>query len=163
MLGHPSYAISVTMATFMISSGIGAMLSGGLSERRGKGVLLTVAAFLVLATVALQMYLPQIANYALGQDFSMRVMVTVAVLSPMAFAMGMCFPIGLRVLRERNESLVPWAYAVNGSASVLGSVIAIFLAMALGFAAVQWVSAVFYVLAAIAMGRMLAGSSSQTA
>ena len=57
-------------------------------------------------------------------------------------------PMGIRVLNLGRHSLIPWAYGVNGAASVLGSVLAIVLAMGLGFSKVQWVSASLYALAA---------------
>jgi hypothetical protein len=60
--------------------------------------------------------------------------------------LGRLFPLGLRRLGQ-NE--VPWAWALNGSASVLGSIVAVLLAMKVGFSAVLWLSLGLYTLAAV--------------
>jgi hypothetical protein len=62
-----------------------------------------------------------------------RVAVTIGVLAPIGFALGMPFPLQLRALSEERAALVPWAWAVNGFASVVGSVLAVAIAMNAGF------------------------------
>ena len=54
--------------------------------------------------------------------------IALAVIGPLAFMMGMPMPSGLRILAAQGEDLVPWAWGVNGVASVLGSVLAVVLA-----------------------------------
>lgn len=154
-LGHPMYAVTVVMATFLIASGLGSLFSGRFKVRSAAKLLFTVAVLLVAATIALEVYLPKLNAWLLPQDFWLRCVVTVALLFPMAFLMGMCFPTGIRVLAEGRSRLIPWAYGVNGGASVLGSVITVALAMSLGFAKVQWISTALYVVAAVLMVRML--------
>lgn len=155
ILGHPSYSVTVVMATFLIGSGLGSLFSGIFRIRAASKLLFTVAVLLVLAAIAFERYLPVLAEWLLPQSFSMRCLVTVGSLLPIAFLMGICFPTGIRVLAEGRERLIPWAYGVNGGASVLGSVVTVALAMSIGFAKVQWVSAFLYVIAAVLMVRML--------
>jgi hypothetical protein len=57
---------------------------------------------------------------------------TLALLLVPAFLMGMPFPAGIRRLGRKQQSMVPWAWAVNAAAGVLGSVLAIFLAIHFG-------------------------------
>jgi hypothetical protein len=68
----------------------------------------------------------------------------------------MCFPLGIRIVARMNHALIPWAYGVNGGATVLGSVAVVCLAMALGFDGVQWIAAGLYVLSALFMGSLAA-------
>ena len=49
--------------------------------------------------------------------------------------MGMPFPLKVRSLESADGILVPWAWVVNGLASVAGSVLAIGLTMGSGSAA----------------------------
>ena len=66
--------------------------------------------------------------------------------------MGFAFPIGLTLLStEHRGGLVPWAYALNGGASVLGANLAIVIAMAGGFTVALSCAAVFYLGAALAL------------
>lgn len=155
ILGHPSYSVTVVMATFLIGSGLGSLVSGIFKVRSATKLLFVVALLLATAAVGFDRYLPALAEWLLPQSFSMRCLVSVGTLLPVAFLMGMCFPMGIRVLAEGRDRLIPWAYGVNGGASVLGSVLTVALAMSIGFAKVQWVSAGLYILAALLMVRML--------
>jgi hypothetical protein len=56
-------------------------------------------------------------------------------------------PTGIRLLKARSPDLIPWAWGVNGAASVLGSVGAIALAMVTGFDQALLVAAGLYLVA----------------
>jgi len=43
--------------------------------------------------------------------------------------------------------LIPWAWAINGCASVLAPLLAVMVAMALGFKAVLWIGGAAYLAA----------------
>jgi hypothetical protein len=73
-----------------------------------------------------------------------RVVVTVLLLAPLGLALGMPMPTGIRILTRRAPELTPWAWGVNGAASVLGSVGAIALAMVWGFDQALLVAAGLY-------------------
>jgi hypothetical protein len=68
----------------------------------------------------------------------------VAGLLPLAFCMGLFFPLGMLRFGDANK---PWFWAVNGAAGVLASVFAVALSMEMGFSGVLWVAASVYVLA----------------
>jgi len=61
-------------------------------------------------------------------------------LVPLGFAMGMPFPTGLRAFSSNpsvpgqtaNENAVEWAWAMNAASSVLGSVLAMVMAIQFG-------------------------------
>jgi hypothetical protein len=63
---------------------------------------------------------------------------------------------GLRVLDQRGPDLVPWAWGVNGVASVIGSILAILLAETIGFTAVLLIAGSLYVLAFLLRPRIAA-------
>lgn len=157
ILGHPSYAISVTMATFLIASAAGSLVSGRCRLQSATRLLAAVAVLLVLFSLLLQLFLPAAASFLLRQSFGVCMLATIALLAPMAFLMGMCFPTGIRMLGDTRKALIPWAYGVNGAASVLGSVLAVCFAMLLGFTNVQWIAVSLYCLAAWLMRRMALG------
>jgi hypothetical protein len=66
----------------------------------------------------------------------------------LAFFMGMPFPLGLRRLSARAAGFVPWAWGINGFASVVSAVLATLLAIEFGFNVVIVLALVLYVLAA---------------
>jgi hypothetical protein len=45
----------------------------------------------------------------------------------------MAYPVGIRILREHDESLIPWAWGLNGATSVVASVSAVFVGAQAGF------------------------------
>jgi hypothetical protein len=74
----------------------------------------------------------------------------VALIAPLAFAMGLPFPLVLARLREVAPALVPWAWGVNGCASVVAAALAGLLAMGLGGGTLMLLGVLAYLLAAVA-------------
>ena len=72
-----------------------------------------------------------------------RALVAAVMLAPLAFCMGLPLPLALRDL---EEPLVPWAWGINGCASVVSAALATLLAVDLGFSAVLWIALALYVL-----------------
>lgn len=118
---------------------------------------------LLLITAALVLYvaiLPSLLNRLVGLPFAAKLVVCAAVLVPLGLAMGMPFPTGLRALAgspvpefpgpggsETGGNLVEWAWAMNAASSVLGSVIAIIIAIQFGLNVTLACGAAAYLLA----------------
>ena len=79
-----------------------------------------------------------------------RAVLAVALIAPLAFAMGLPFPLVLARLRTAAPALVPWAWGVNGCASVMAAVLAGLLAMGLGARSLMLLGVLAYLLAAVA-------------
>jgi hypothetical protein len=77
-------------------------------------------------------------------------------LIPLGFAMGMPFPSGLRMLCESrsDDNLVEWAWAINAASSVLGSVLAMTVAIQFGLLVTLEGAAFAYVLALLLLPRL---------
>jgi hypothetical protein len=85
-----------------------------------------------------------------GLDATTRAVLAVALVAPLAFAMGLPFPLVLARLRRAAPALVPWAWGVNGCASVVAAVLAGLLAMGLGGRGLMLLGVLAYLLAAVA-------------
>jgi hypothetical protein len=110
-------------------------------ERSPRLVFGALAAAIVLAAVVL----PALMRAALGLADAMRVLVTVLMLSPVGFLMGIPLPSGLdRLQSARAEPLIGWAWAANGCASVIGPVLATLVALDVGLGAVMVIGAALY-------------------
>ncbi len=77
-------------------------------------------------------------------------------LAPLCFFMGIPFPSGLQLLSDRRSELVPWAWGLNGAASVLGATLATLLAVHFGFRVVVLASFAMYGSAALTVRRLAA-------
>src|SRR4029077_19928575 len=124
-LGHPTYALTVVVFLLLLSSGAGSVAARS-SITSGNRVLplLGLISALMLINVIL---LPWLLSAAVGLQFSIKLLVSALVLAPLGFLMGMPFPTGLRLVRT-----VEWAWALNAAASVLGSVMAMIIAIHFG-------------------------------
>ena len=80
--------------------------------------------------------LPGLLDRFVGVAFPFKVLISGVLLVPLGLAMGMPFPTGLRTLaipKERSaEHSIEWAWAMNAASSVLGSVLAIVIAIEFG-------------------------------
>jgi hypothetical protein len=84
-----------------------------------------------------------------GWPLPARIALTLGMIAPLAFCMGLPFPLGLSRLAEQAPDLVPWAWGVNGCASVVSAVLATLLAIHLGFAVVILLAVLLYGMASL--------------
>jgi hypothetical protein len=89
----------------------------------------------------------------LSLDAPYRAGISAVLIAPLGIFMGMPFPLGLKRLARENPGLIPWAWGVNGCASVMGSVLALVLAQAIGFKATLLLCLFIYGLAVPISGR----------
>jgi hypothetical protein len=143
-LGHPTYALTVVVFLLLLASGAGSVatqrkrwLSGSYPFARIPG---WIAGLIVLYVFLLPLVLPA----AVGLPFLAKLLVSAVILAPLGFLMGMPFPSGLRMV-----DTVEWAWALNAAASVLGSVMAMVIAIHFGLTVTLVIAAVAYLLAAM--------------
>jgi hypothetical protein len=144
-LGFPTYALSVVLFALLIFTGLGSLLSARWRDPR-RGVLISLS--LAAALIALSSYLLQpLLAHLITIPFAARVAVTVALIAPVGLTLGTAMPIGLRRLGALHPSGVPWAWGVNGIASVLAAAFGVFIAINWGFAVTTLVALAFYLVA----------------
>jgi hypothetical protein len=144
LLGHPVYAVAVVLTAFLVCSGIGSAISDRLALARAW---LPPSA----AAVALAIYAATLLGFShglQGAPLLVRGLVAIAVLAPVAFVMGMPFPLGLRALAGQEHAAVGWAWAANGFASVVAAPLAALIALEAGSPFLFVTAGVAYALAA---------------
>ena len=164
-LGHPTTAITLALATLLISGGVGSGLAGRYYSAKGRvkedgfsgqgqartaytipvGPLLAVILFIALWLLVW----PFLQKQFMGARPFFRIGLVVAALLPLGLAMGMPFPLGLRAAAEWGRGQVPLAWSVNGVMSVVGSISAVTLAILLGYTSVLLAGGTAYALAGI--------------
>ncbi len=145
-LDHPVYAVSAVLFSILVFSGIGSFISKSYVKSK---ILFKIIAALAIVLVITIITLPYITNLFLGNSLILRGIITLTILCPIAILMGMPFPIGMRMLGENEKDIIPWAWCVNGAASVLSSILAIILALSIGFNAVLFLAALTYLTAGV--------------
>ncbi|MFB0516050.1 MAG: hypothetical protein ACETWG_05535 [Candidatus Neomarinimicrobiota bacterium] len=153
VLGDPVYATAAVITALLVFAGVGSMLSGRLTPSVGMLIPCAVAA-IILLLVILFVGVSLLAPGWAALDKGGRLVLVVAALAPLALAMGIFFPTGVRWLdAARAEHLIPWAWGVNGFASVITTPLATIAALNLGFSAVVMLGAGCYLLAAAVVFR----------
>ena len=148
LLGHPSYALSVVLAVLLFASGVGSWCSANVVARLGGPRFVAYAlCALVLAQVLL---LPHPADLV-AWPFVLRVALVVALVGSAGFLMGMFLPTGLDRLKTRAPSFVPWAWGLNGIASVLAPVLSVGLAIGYGNTLLLVIALPLYLLAGVCL------------
>ena len=156
LLGHATYAFAAVVLSLLLFSGLGSLLArAAWLPRRAAWVLLVLLALLTpLVTVRL-------ADAALGWPPWVRAGVAVIGLAPLGVLMGLPFPRGVAWLEDRAPRLIPWAWAVNGAASVVASVLAAILALSSGFTVVLLLGAGCYAAAGVVLSWSERGAPQQ--
>jgi hypothetical protein len=144
-LGNATYALAAVLASLLAGSGAGSLLSQRHAKLRSPLTLAVIALLIILYGLLLPMA-PAILTTLTP---AVRFAVVFIALLPLGLPMGVPFPVGMRLLGERDPSLIPWAWVINGSFSVLAPVMALMLALATGFGTVAYLAAGAYFLAFI--------------
>jgi hypothetical protein len=145
-LGHPTYALTVVIFLLLLSSGAGSLSSRRWLTNTARGWIP-----LVILVMAIDLYtwgLTSLLTSLIGLPFFVKLVVSAVVLVPLGFAMGMPFPTGLRAIANTaavelpaselgepansDDNAVEWAWAMNAASSVLGSVLAMVIAIHFG-------------------------------
>ncbi|MGD0254939.1 MAG: hypothetical protein ABSB99_05215 [Acidimicrobiales bacterium] len=148
-LGYPTYALTVTLMSLLVFTGLGALLSQVVVNRR-RAIPRLLAAVAALCLFYL-LGLTPLTNALFDLPLVGRIIIAFAVLAPLGICLGMFMPIGLGEIAQRGSfprEYVAWGWAVNGFASVVGSVLATILSMSFGFDFVLLMGLAAYLVAA---------------
>lgn len=146
-LGHPTYAAACVLSGFLVFAGLGS----GFSQRwqlSEKKLLLLILVLISVGTLLI-VTLPWFLHKTLALPWTLKVILSWMSIAPLAFLMGMPFPMGLSFLRQTQSGAIPWAWGINGYASVLSAPLATLLALHLGFRWVWIFALLLYLVAGI--------------
>ncbi len=162
-LGHPTYALTVVVFLMLLASGAGSLTST--KWLRDSARVWLPLTLIVLALLLYVGVLPVILERLVGAAFAAKLVISAVLLVPLGFAMGMPFPTGLRTLAamvgedhgpptSSNSNSIEWAWAMNAASSVLGSVLAIVIAIQFGLNVTLTCGAAAYLLALLLRGTL---------
>ncbi len=153
-LHHPLYAVAVVLSGFLLFAGMGSAWSRRqvLAGRHRRGVILAVVG-IVLLSIGYIAALGPLFDLMLALPVAIKILISIVLIAPLAFCMGMPFPLALASLGESAPAIIPWAWGVNGCASVLSAVLATLLAIHFGFTIVVLLASLLYGVAVAAFPR----------
>ena len=143
-LAHPLYAVAVVLCAFLVFAAAGSWLAGNWQAANKVNIAVIAMGVLTLLYLAI---LPGLFQALIHLPDAAKIIISVALIAPLAMCMGVPFPTAMARLGGAAEETIPWAWAINGFASVVGAVLATLLAIHLGFAAVILLAVLIYGLA----------------
>jgi len=157
LMGHPTYGITVVVFSLLVGSGLGSRWSGRIQSVHRAGVVVPLLLAVSLSMICL-FVLPGILQGTQPLSRLARGLISVAVIFPMGFVMGIPFPSGVRAANEREGDVLPWLWSANAAGSVMGSVLAIVLALQFGIPWAGALGGLCYLFAALAGYQAMKGS-----
>ena len=149
-LGHPIHSLRVVLFALLLSSAVGSLLSGRAKQPKSLLKVLIGAGLGVATLMVIYAYgLGPIFYGGIGWPLSARVVVAGLLVALPGLLMGMMLPTAVRLLSGRHTKIIPWAWGLNGAASVLGSVLSMLVAIHLGFTLTLLAGGAVYVLAVL--------------
>ena len=147
-LSHPLYSVAVVLSSFLVFAGLGSAASTSFVARATRHPVAVAVTAIAAIAIGYLFLLPAVFERFMGSPDIVRVVLSALLIAPLAFFMGMPFPLGLTRVAALATDFLPWAWGINGFASVVSAVLAIVLAIELGFSAVIIVAVGCYGLAA---------------
>jgi hypothetical protein len=149
-LGYPTYSLTVVLSALLVSSGVGSLASQRLISRAEKSLMWSLAGLLGLGALYL-LFGGAVFEGFLGYALWVRIVVAAGMIAPLGFVMGTFFPTGIRVVNEVAPQFVPWAWGINACTSVVAAVLAVMLAMSVGFRMVGAYALAMYVIGVVGL------------
>jgi hypothetical protein len=151
-LGHPVYSLSVVLSSLLVFAGMGSLCTVKFRQDYAKKLVIVLGGLVALVLVY-SFLLTRLSYIFLGWSLTSRFAISILLLAPLGFLMGMPFPIGIRIADNVDPKLVPWSWGVNGCLSVVSSVLSVIIALSFGFSLVLKCAAIVYLVAMLAIQR----------
>jgi len=147
-LGKPIYGLSVGLGAFLLSSSLGSTFTNRIAGADlYRSVYASVGLLLAVGLAFAAAWDPLVAS-TVSEPLMLRIAIAVAAISPLAFLMGVFFPIGIKLISQTNEEMIPWVWGINGCLSVLGIFGTRISALFVGFGPTLLVGLLLYLMVA---------------
>jgi predicted membrane-bound spermidine synthase len=146
-LGSPAVSLSILLSSLLTGMGIGSFRGKKIYETNAAKRLSMISLLIVMSGIPLFILFPLILSKFLIYSLLVRCTVCFFLILPFGFLLGIPFPSCIQLLKQENmEKYIPWMYGVNGTMSVLGSVLAVILSMLFGFTPTFYFGLSFYLI-----------------
>jgi len=131
LMGNPTMTFALLLFTLLLSSGAGSLLSTRIAKNTMRNLVFVIGGIAGIG-ILYTFFLPSIIYSTIAEPIEVKAAVSIAILAPIGFLMGMPLPTGMRLLKVHRPDYIPWMWAINGAFSVLGAVLAIALGIMYG-------------------------------
>jgi spermidine synthase len=153
LIGYPLYTYATVIFVFLFGAGLGSLMSEKWNIYGGRRWVvafagIAISAMLILATHA------WVFDIFLTMNIAVRIFAAGLMIFPLAFFLGMPFPLGVLCVRDQVHGTIAWAWAMNGLFTVIGGFLSVVLSVHIGFRATVLVAIAIYILATFLFRRI---------
>jgi hypothetical protein len=146
LMGNPTMTFALLLFTLLLSSGSGSLLSTRIAKNTMRNLVFVIGGIAGIGILYV-FFLPPIIYSTIAEPVEVKAVVSIAILAPIGFLMGMPLPTGMRLLKVHRPDYIPWMWAINGAFSVLGAVLAIALGIMYGSSLAMVLGVLVYLIA----------------
>ncbi|MCC6644767.1 MAG: hypothetical protein IT374_04235 [Polyangiaceae bacterium] len=143
VLGHPTYSLIVVLAALVAAAGLGSYVSDGWAIDR-EPLCYVYPVVIAGVLLALSHLMPIVAPKIQPLDVRSRIAISGAIAAASGFVMGFGFPGGMRLVRATQGEETPWLWGINGVGGVVGSSLAVVVALEAGLTSLFFAAALCY-------------------
>ena len=147
-LGNPTMTFAILLFTILLSSGLGSLASSKLVKFGTRNLIFIIAGIAAIGLTYLSLLSPLIYS-TISEPFEVKALISIGLLCPIGFLMGMPMPTGMRLVKSYAPTFVPWMWAINGGFSVLGAVMAVIISIVYGGSYAMMLGIFVYIVALI--------------
>lgn len=154
-LGHPVYGLAIVLFSLILFTGVGSFFSDYVRLEKSRVRLAFWALLLALILMATNLLAPALLTAYEGENTVFRALIAIALIAPGALLMGFGFPTGMAMAERIDPAPMPWFWAINGAAGVLGSGLAVLVSLIFSIPTTIALGALCYALLVIPGARLL--------
>jgi hypothetical protein len=156
-LGHPTWSIAIVLFSMILATGLGSMASDRIPRDSLPVAVLAVPLGIAGALVGAIALLGPATEATIAYGLAVRCAVVATFTMPVAFLLGFCFPLGMRLVEQLSDEAMPWMWGINGALGVFASVIVVAVSIWAGIDVSLMVAAGLYAIVSL-LGRRLAAA-----
>jgi len=153
LIGFPLYTYSTVIFTMLLGAGLGSAVS----KRLGISVTERWAwPFIGVLALGLLLMMSQslIFDMFLEQSPAIRILASAIMIFPVAFFLGMPFPLGILAIQDQPAGAIAWAWGLNGLFTVIGGLLCVVISIFWGFQTTVLVALGLYAVAFVTFSRL---------
>jgi hypothetical protein len=153
LIGSPLYTYSTVLFVMLLGAGIGSITSNRWKITPHSLWFVPFAGILSTMAILLIVY-PNMRDIFLAAHLLIRVSTALLFMFPVAFFLGMPFPLGILSIEYRPNGSIAWAWGMNGLFTVIGGILGIMFSIQWGFNNTLLIACAVYVLACLLFARI---------
>ncbi len=156
LIGFPLYTYTTVLFTFLFGAGIGSLASERLRLIETGRIWVPFAG--IVASVVIVVFSQLVLfDLLLEARTLVRMFASVVIIFPLAFFLGMPFPMGVLAVENKPAGTIAWAWSLNGLFTVTGGIFCAIFSVFYGFFATMTVAVLVYIVAFLAFKNLYKG------